>query len=182
LKNKPNVIFASPGQEISGITDYRYLYTPDTARAYGGVFNQILMGFSKKQGNKTISEGVPGCIDVGIIGNKGEKIDVKQSFTINAPQEPGVYYVKFRSALQYGCKRDVMNHKSAMNKWKSGEYLILEQSNIGIVVVGNIFSFPYPEIWQAYSNNVLNQNTFTGDENANSGIYVVLRNFHFDKK
>lgn len=181
LTNKPNVIFASPEQEIQGTTDYRYLYTPDTAKKYATVRNQILMGFSTEPKENTVmSEGVPGCLDVGQLSAQGEKIKDGEHFTIKAPKEPGVYYVKFRSALEYSCDSDAAS-RSAKQKWQDGDYPIPEQSNIGIVVVGNVFNFPYPEIWQAYSNNVLNQNTSTGDENANSGVYVVLRNFKFDK-
>ena len=184
LTSKPNVIFASPEQDIQGTTDYRYLYTPNTAKAYPypTVFNQILIGFStKSQENKFRSEGVPVCLDVGQLGTEGEKFEEGKHFTIKAPKEPGVYYVKFRSALEYDCDSDALS-KSAKHKWESGEYPILEQSNIGIVVVGNVLNFPYLEIWQAYSENVSNSATATGDENPNSGVYVDLRNFKFGKK
>ena len=183
LTNKPNVIFASPGQEIQGTTDYRYLYTPDTARAYAGVFNQIVMGFSKNQGNKVMSEGVPGCIDVGQLFEKGERNEDGKPFKLTAPKEPGVYYVKFRSALEYSCDRDYNLTKSAKHKWESGDYPILEQSNIGIVVIWNVFDFSiYPKIWSAYSENVPSTAVVTGDENRKSGVYVALQNFQFDKK
>ncbi|MEG3969042.1 caspase family protein [Microcoleus sp. T2B6] len=184
LTSKPNVIFASPEQEIQGTTDYRYLYTPDTAKKppYPTAYNQILMGFStKSEENKVKSKDVPGCINVDQLGDKGEKIQAREHFTIKAPKEPGVYYVKFRSAFEYSCDNNSQS-RSAKQRWESGDYLILEKSNIGIVVVGNVLNFPYPDIWEAYSNNVINQNTSTGDENQNSGIYLVLRNFKFHKK
>lgn len=73
--------------------------------------------------------------------------------------------------------------KSAINKWKSGVRATSEQSNIGIVVVGNIFDFSmYPEIWSAYSNNVPSTALATGDGNRDAGAYVSLRDFRFDKK
>ncbi|MBW4597312.1 MAG: caspase family protein [Brasilonema angustatum HA4187-MV1] len=171
LKNKPNVIFASPGQEIHGHTGYRYLYTPKTPRAYSGVINLIVMGIPKN---------TPACIEVGQLGGKGERIGKKQDFKINAPKEAGVYYVKFRSALEYGCK-DQGQHKGAINKWLSGEYQIPKQSKIGIIIVGNVFEFSiYKKIWLAYSDDVPRTDS-TGDENSNTDVYVSLRNFEFEK-
>jgi hypothetical protein len=183
LANKPNVIFTSPEQKISGTTDYRYLYTPNTARGYSSVFNQIVMGFSEDRGSKTT--GIPDCIDVGQLFDQGEKSESGSNFTFTAPKEPGVYYVRFRSALEYTCEGNTTDsqgkvHNSAVDSWRSGEYTLPEQSDIGIVIVGSVFNFPL-EVWQAYSNNVSIQNTVPGDENFNGEVYVVLRNFRFNK-
>ncbi len=177
LTNKSNVIlFASPGQKISGTTGYRYLYTPNTETNpnYQTAYNQIVFGFQQ--------EGVPACIDVGQL-DRGEKIEDGEPFELTAPQKPGVYYIKFRSALEYYCNQDVNGTKSAINQWLSGAYKIPETSKIGIVVVGNVFNFSiYPEIWSAYSNNIPSTALATGDDNPNAGVYVSLRDFRFDKK
>ena len=175
LKNKPNVIlFASPGQEIYGHTDYRYLYTPNTAKRYSTVYNQIVMG---------IQEYTPACIDVGQIGPLGEKIKDGEHFKINAPKEAGVYYVQFRSALEFGCENSSQG-KGAIDKWLSREYQIPKQSNIvGIIIVGNVFDFSiYRKIWEAYSQNVPSTAIGTGDDNRDAGMYVSLRNLEFEKK
>jgi hypothetical protein len=173
LRNKQNVIFVSPGQKIHGTTSYRYFYTPETAREYSLVINQIVIGIYGK--------GRPYCIDVGILGQGGEKGQDGQNIELTAPQNPGVYYVQFRGAFEFGCE-DFLEKKGAINRWESKEYKVIDQSKIGIVVVGSLLNFSiYREVWSAYSNNVPDTGVITGDENPNSGFYVSLRNFRFDK-
>ncbi len=182
LASKPNVIlFASPEQKISGITDYRYLYTPhtETNGNYQTALNQIVFGFPE--------EGVPACINVGQL-NQGEKINSKAPFELTAPKRTGVYYVMFRSELAYDCEDnnafDDDRKKGAKSRWLSGDKNeVSDTSKIGIVIVGNKFDFSlYPMIWSAYSKNVLDTSISTGDKNFNAGVYVILRNFLFEKK
>jgi len=74
LTNKPNVIFASPGQEIQGTTDYTFSYNPSTQRAFGsGVNHQIVFGIPKNTQD---------CIDVRQLPD-GEKSEKGKRFNIS---------------------------------------------------------------------------------------------------
>ncbi|AVH63881.1 nSTAND1 domain-containing NTPase [Nostoc sp. 'Peltigera membranacea cyanobiont' N6] len=168
LANKPNVIlFADPGQEIQGTTDFSYVYSYKTVKEFpAAVINQIVLGIPKNK---------PFCLFNEILSD-GEKFEKGKSFNITAPKEPGVYYIKFFRDLEYGCDKPI-------HRWVNGEYKIPEQSNLGIVVVGNVFNFSiYPKIWSAYSKNVPSSFTQTGDEIERAGGYVSLTNFKLDKK
>lgn len=166
LMNKQNVIFASPGQEIQGKTDYSAVYSAGTVQAFPeAVLNQIVLG---------IPENTPACIDVGILTN-GEKSAKQVPFKITAPNEPGVYYINFFIDLEYGCEKPI-------TKWVNNEYPIPEQAKVGIVIVGNVFNFSiYPKIWSAYSKNVPSSYNLTGDEHKRAGGYFSLKDFKFDK-
>ncbi|WP_017749230.1 caspase family protein [Scytonema hofmannii] len=167
LTNKPNVIFASPGQEIQGTTDYTFSYNPSTQRAFGpSVFHQIVFGIPKNTQD---------CINVNQLPD-GEKSEKGKPFNITAPKEPGVYYIEFAIDLEYSC--DVPK-----GRWVRGEYgNVPGQSKLGIVVVGNVFNFSiYSKILDAYSKNVPTSYVLTGDEHKRSGGYIALKNFKFDK-
>ncbi|MBW4629330.1 MAG: caspase family protein [Brasilonema octagenarum HA4186-MV1] len=173
LTHKQNVIFASPGQEIHGTTGYRYLYTHDSAQAYSTVFNKIVIGIPGK--------GQPACIDLSQLGIKGEKNEDKKPFKLTAPKEPGIYYVRLTSALKYNCEHS-NGKKGAINRSKDKKYPIFNESNIGIVVVGNIFDlYLHSQMWSAYSKNIPDQTLITGHKNHNSDIYLYLNNFNFNK-
>ncbi|KAB8316012.1 caspase [Tolypothrix campylonemoides VB511288] len=168
LTNKPNVIFASPGQEIQGTTDYTFSYNPSTQRAFGSNVNhQIVFGIPKNTQD---------CIDVRQLPD-GEKSEKGKRFNITAPKEPGVYYIEFAIDLEYSC--DVPR-----GRWVRGEYgNVPGQSKLGIVVIGNVFNFSiYSKILDAYSKNVPTSYVLTGDEHKRSGGYVALKDFKFDKK
>ncbi|MBP5975969.1 caspase family protein [Brasilonema sp. CT11] len=175
LKNKQNVIFASPGQEIQGYTGYKYVYTPDTVKDFPpAVINQIVMGIEKD---------TPACINVGLLKN-GIKSQDRVSFKINAPKKPGVYYVQFTYDFRFDCK-DLGSSKGAISEWLSGENTIPPtQPNIGIIIVENRINFSiYKEIWEAYSKNVPSTAVATDDPQKPKGdAYVSLINFQFTNK
>ncbi|MEH2084358.1 MAG: caspase family protein [Nostoc sp.] len=168
LKNKPDVIFASPGQEIHGHTGYKYVYTLNTVKTFPpAVQNQIMIGIKKN---------TPACINVGQVEN-GEKSQKAESFKINAPKKPGIYYVQFTFALERGCDQD------AINSWLSEAYRIYDRSTIGIIIVANVFDFSvYKEIWSAYSKNVPSTAVATDEQYVRGDIYVSLIDFEFEKK
>jgi len=167
LTNKPNVIFASPGQEIKGTTDYIYVYSYGTVKNFPpAVINQIVFGIPKNK---------PACINVGILKD-GLKQETEQPFNITAPKDPGVYYIKYLYDLEYSCEKPI-------DMWKNGKYSIPDKSNVGIVVVGNVLNFSiYKDILLAYSKNVPSSYTLTGDDYPRAGGYVSLKGFKFHKK
>lgn len=167
LMNKQNVIFASPGQEIQGETDYSAVYSAGTAKNFPpAVLNQIVLG---------TPQNTPACIDVGTLPG-GEKSAKGVPFKITAPNEPGVYDIKFFIDLESGCKVPI-------SRWENNEYNnIPEQAQVGIVIVGNVFNFSiYPKIWSAYSKNISSSYNLTGDEHGRAGGYFSLKDFKFDK-
>lgn len=168
LGNKPNVIlFASPGQEIQATTNYSLVYSYSTVKSFPpAVQNQITIGIPNNE---------PFCINDVLTDGEASG---KTNFNITAPNKPGVYYIKYWIDLEYGCNETVKD------RWKKGEYPIAKQSKVevGIVVVGSMFDFSiYPEIWLAYSKNVPDSSTLTGEDHKRAGGYVYLTNFHFDK-
>ncbi|MEH1814963.1 MAG: caspase family protein [Nostoc sp.] len=168
LANKPNVIlFADPEQEIQGTTDISYVYSYKTVKEFPeAVINQIVLGIPKNK---------PFCLFNEILPD-GEKFENGKSFNITAPKEPGVYYIKFFIDLDRGCDQP-------MDNWVKGTYEIPDKSNIGIIVVGNVFNFSiYPKIWSAYFKNIPSSSTLTGNETKRLGGYISLTNFKLDKK
>jgi hypothetical protein len=113
LNNKENVVTTAPGEKINGSANYIY-NCPD---CQPGAINQIILGI-------TGENSAQACI-YDQIGTKGEG---SSEFTLTAPNEPGIYYIRFRSAGAYGCER------GALGWWRvDGEPTA--EANIGAIVV-----------------------------------------------
>lgn len=154
LRDKPNVIFARPGQKIFGQTEYVYQHSKFEHYS----LNQILIGID--------GIGAQHCINArSVIYNGAEK------FNLTAPKKPGVYYVRFRYAQAYGCDN------GALGWWNVGSPPD-EKTNVGIIVVNdNPLNFAiYLEILSSYFKNVPN---LVSDGNLISGEYIILGSFTF---
>ncbi|MBD1899894.1 CHAT domain-containing protein [Trichocoleus sp. DQ-A3] len=153
LKQKKNVVFAYPGQTIDGRTQYVYQY-PERGE---GTINQILLGINN-------DKRAQACINAGSVVSKGDEF-----FKLTAPKEPGVYYVRFRYAQEFGC------NERAKDWWTMGG-VPDEKTNVGIIIVlGNPLNFAiYPQIFYSYSKNVPD---LVSDGDLSSGKYIILGDF-----
>ncbi|MBW4614696.1 MAG: CHAT domain-containing protein [Desmonostoc vinosum HA7617-LM4] len=160
LKHKPNVIFASPGQEIYGITEYKYFFLTDKQSELRGAIHQIVVGIP--------DQAQPACIMNAQIPS-GEK-QGQEIFTLTAPKKPGVYYVQSRFDLQYNCD-DAQKH------WTTIKSQDATTNFVGVVVVGNLLDLNiYPQLWDAYSQNIPNIATISS---LNNNVYFILKEFQF---
>jgi energy-coupling factor transporter ATP-binding protein EcfA2 len=162
LRQKPNVIFASPGQQIEGKTQYKYFFLTDKQSELKRSIHQIVVGIPGKD--------KPACIMNAIIPT-GEKQD-KASFTLTAPEKAGVYYIQSRFSLENDCN-------GAKNKWTeiSKEATAARTNDVGFIVVGNLLDLTiYPQLWDAYSKNVPNIATISSFDN---NVYFILKEFQF---
>jgi len=169
LRQKPNVVFVSPGDKIQGTTDYKYFYAArfqaNNAQENRYVINQLVIG--------VLGEGEPGCIDVGIIKKEiGERLEHKANFALTAPKKPGVYYVLPSFHMQYNC-RDAIKERQ---KPEFKQTITNRNPNpVGVIVVGNVLDFTiYSGLWEAYKENVPNVGT---DHNFNTDVYYSLQDF-----
>jgi hypothetical protein len=174
LRQKPNVAFASPGQQIEGTTDYKYFYSSKLgkdAKWPPAVIHQIVIGIS--------GYGKPGCIDVGILDGGEETKKNGETFQLTAPKKPGVYYIQPKAYMQYDCN-DSTTALSAIEKWqqeisKEPNKQTDTDNKVGVIVVGNVLDFAiYPQLWSAYSANVPN---FASNSNFDADVYYILREF-----
>jgi energy-coupling factor transporter ATP-binding protein EcfA2 len=163
LKQKPNVVFVSPGYNIQGTTDYKYFYTARLLSnpQWRAVIHQLVIGVP--------GEGAPGCIEVNILDN-GEKQQDKANFALTAPEKPGVYYVLPSFHMHYSCP-------DAIKERQKPEFQqIMTDRNpnpVGVIVVGNVLNFTiYPGLWEAYKENVPNVGT---DHTFGTGVYYFLQ-------
>jgi hypothetical protein len=113
LNNKGNVVSVTPREKISAFTNYIYDY-PD---GQPGAINQIIVGIAGQNSAQA-------CIynALGIKGSGSSK------FTLIAPNEPGIYYIRFKSAGAYGCDQGAI-------KWWRVDGEPTSEANIGAIVV-----------------------------------------------
>ncbi|WP_442940592.1 hypothetical protein [Nostoc sp.] len=114
LNNKSNVISVAPGEKINGSTNYIY----DCPECQPRSINQIIVGIVGQNSAQA-------CI-YDQLGTKGAG---SNKFTLTAPNEPGIYYIRFRYAQAYGCEQ------GALGWWRVGNEPTAE-ANIGAIVVG----------------------------------------------
>ena len=182
LQQRSNVIFASPGQLIRGHTRYRLTY------------NQALMDGWSRTSPETINQivlGIPGednstdCIDIGIVQNEKKKGDDngEHNISLNAPKQPGVYYIHFANELQYDCNyssRHVNAKRKRQQMWREQgqSKLELEASMIGVVIVGNWLDniVHFLDVRQAFNKNLPPSLTRSNPEDIGT-IYVSLNDF-----
>ncbi|MFY7802994.1 MAG: WD40 repeat domain-containing protein [Limnoraphis robusta] len=112
LNNKGNVVTTAPGEKISVSANYIY----DCSDCQPGSINQIIVGIA---GENTAQ---------ACIYNGGTKGSGSEKFTLTAPSEPGIYYIRFRSAQAYGCE------EGALGWWRVGNEPTAE-ANIGVIIV-----------------------------------------------
>ncbi|MEW5861349.1 MAG: CHAT domain-containing protein, partial [Cyanobacteriota bacterium] len=163
LKQKPNVVFVSPGDKIQGTTDYKYFYSAQLQYnpEYKYVIHQLVIGVPR--------EGEPGCIAVNILDN-GEKQQDKANFALTAPEKPGVYYVLPSFHMQRSCPDAIKERR----KPEFQQTITDRNPNpVGVIVVGNVLNFTiYPGLWEAYKENVPNVGT---DHTFGTGVYYTLQ-------
>jgi WD40 repeat protein/energy-coupling factor transporter ATP-binding protein EcfA2 len=113
LNNKGNVVSVTPREKISAFTNYIYDYPDGQPRA----INQIIVGIAGQNSAQA-------CIynALGIKGSGSSK------FTLIAPNEPGIYYIRFKSAGAYGCDQGAI-------KWWRVDGEPTSEANIGAIVV-----------------------------------------------
>ena len=146
-------MFASPGQTIDGHTQFVYQF-PERGE---GTLNQILLGINNEKRAQA-------CIDAGFVVSKG-----KEFFKLTAPKEPGVYYVRFRYAQEFGC-----NEKA--KDWWTMDGVPNEMTNVGIIIVlGNPLNLAiYSQIFSSYFKNVP---ALVSDNDLSRGQYIILGDF-----
>lgn len=111
LHNQENVVRVAPGEKISAFTQYIY----DCPGCQRGSSNQIIVGIAGQNQAQA-------CIYNGSIQGSGSS-----QFTLTAPDEPGIYYIRFRYAQAYECD-------TALGWWRvDGEPT--SEANIGAIVV-----------------------------------------------
>nr|MDJ0596922.1 hypothetical protein [Pleurocapsa sp. MO_226.B13] len=112
LNNKGNVVNATPGEKINVSANYIY----DCPECQRGAINQIIVGIAGENSAQA-------CIyNGGIQGSSSNQ------FTLTAPNEPGIYDIRFRYAQAYGCEQ------GALDWWRvDGEPTA--EANIGAIVV-----------------------------------------------
>lgn len=169
LRQKPNVVFLSLGDNIQGTTDYKYFYAArlqaNNARNNRSVFQQLVIG--------VVGEGEPGCIDVGTIEKEiGERLEHKANFALTAPKKPGVYYVQPSLHMQYNCRDAIKKRR----KPKFKQTITDRNPNpVGVILVINVLDFTiYPGLWEAYNENVPNVCT---EHNFNTDLYYFSQDF-----
>jgi hypothetical protein len=112
LNNKGNVVRVAPGEKISASANYIYY----CRNCQGGPINQIIVGIAGQNQAQA-------CIYNSSIQGSGSS-----KFTLTAPNEPGIYYIRFRYAQAYGCAQ------GALGWWRvDGEPT--PEANIGTIVV-----------------------------------------------
>ena len=170
LQHRSNVVFAKPGQNINGKTNYRLTYNQALIEAFPPrVINQIVFGIPGKIESTD-------CINVGIL-TKGDQRG-EYSINLTAPKKPGVYYIQFGTEAQYDCNSNSIA-PSAKTMWQSRDLKTdSEKSRIGVVIVGNPIDVIYhwSKVASAYNENIPERVTRTNikDEGA---IYVSLQDF-----
>jgi len=112
LNNNSNVVIVNPEQKINGSTNYTY----NCAGCQGGSINQIIVGIAGQNNAQA-------CIYNGSIQGSGSS-----TFTLTAPNVPGIYYIRFRYAQAYGCEQ------GALGWWRIDKAPTAE-ANIGIIIV-----------------------------------------------
>jgi WD40 repeat protein len=111
LNNKSNVISVAPGEKINGSANYIY----DCPECQGSI-NQIIVGIVGQNSAQA-------CIYNGSNQESGSS-----KFTLTAPSEPGIYYIRFRYAQAYGCEQ------GALGWWRVGNEPTPE-ANIGAIII-----------------------------------------------
>ena len=193
LQRRSNVIFARPGQQLGGSTNYRLTYSQALVEAWQNDrperrINQIVFGIP----GETKSTD---CIFVGNVlnENKSDKGEENMPMNFTAPTQPGVYYIHFGNQLQNDCDRAKARWQSESQftekaKWQVDRISQTEKSKaaffesvIGIVIVGNYFDTitHWPEIASAFYNNPPNTHT-QGILKKKGSIYISLMDFTID--
>ncbi|MEH1839618.1 MAG: CHAT domain-containing protein [Nostoc sp.] len=161
LRQKPNIVFASPGQKIQGTTEYKYFFVIEKQPDLQGAKHQIVVGIQDKDQTACIMNEV---IETG--DKQGNK-----SFTLTAPKKAGVYYIQSRFEMEDDCD-------NAQKKWlteKPEQKTVKTTNSVGVIVVGNLLDFIiYHQLWDAYSKNIPNIATINSFDN---NVYFILKNF-----
>lgn len=170
LQHRSNVVFAKPGQNINGKTNYRLTYNQALIEGFPpAVINQIVFG-------------IPGeiestdCINVGIL----ERGDQRGEYYINltAPKKPGVYYIQFGQQAQYDCNSNELA-ASAKTTWQSSDLRTdPKKSRIGVVIVGNPIDVisNWSKVVSAHNENIPETVTRTNIKDEGT-MYVSLEDF-----
>lgn len=111
LNNNSNVVIVNPEEKINGFTNYNYL-----AGGQAGSINQIILGIGGQYNAQA-------CIYNGSIKGSGSS-----SFTLTAPNVPGIYYIRFRYAQAFGCEQGALG-------WWRIDKVPTPEANIGIIIV-----------------------------------------------
>ncbi|MEH2180723.1 hypothetical protein [Nostoc sp.] len=110
LNGNSNVVIVNPEEKINGSTNYTY------NNGQGGSINQIIVGIGGQYNAQA-------CIYNGSTQGSGSS-----TFTLTAPNVPGIYYIRFRYAQAYGCQQ------GALGWWRIDKVPTAE-ANIGIIIV-----------------------------------------------
>ena len=109
LNGNSNVVIVNPEEKINGSTNYTY-------DGQGGSINQIIVGIGGQYKAQA-------CIYNGSGQGSGSS-----TFTLTAPNVPGIYYIRFRYAQAFGCQQ------GALDWWRIDKVPTAE-ANIGIIIV-----------------------------------------------
>ncbi|MEH1892508.1 MAG: hypothetical protein V7K92_24690 [Nostoc sp.] len=110
LNNNSNVVIVNPEEKINGFTNYTY------DNGQGGSINQIIVGIGGQYNAQA-------CIYNGSTQGSGSS-----SFTLTAPNVPGIYYIRFRYAQAFGCQQGALG-------WWRIDRVPTPEANIGIIIV-----------------------------------------------
>ncbi|MFN6525412.1 NACHT and WD repeat domain-containing protein [Nostoc sp. ChiSLP03a] len=113
LNNKSNVISVAPGEKINGSTNYIY----DCPECDLKAVNQIIVGIVGQNSAQA-------CI----YDQRGSKGAGSSTFTLTAPSEPGIYYIRFRYAQARRCQQ------GALGWWRVNNEPTAE-ANIGSIII-----------------------------------------------
>ncbi|MEH2244210.1 hypothetical protein [Nostoc sp.] len=109
--NNSNVVIVNPEEKINGSTNYNYL-----VGGQAGSINQIIVGIGGQYNAQA-------CIYNGSTQGSGSS-----TFTLTAPNVPGIYYIRFRYAQAYGCDQGALG-------WWRIDRVPTPEANIGIIIV-----------------------------------------------
>lgn len=115
LAEEGKVIYVAPGMVVTGFAQY------EIDRGTDSTINQIIVGFDKGGAQTAIYNG--GSLSKGTA-----------HFSLTAPQEPGVYEVRFRYAQAYTAV-------DAVKYWWNVDGAPSEQSTIGLVIVDEYYGY-----------------------------------------
>ena len=116
LNNEGNFIIATPGEKIDASANYIY----NCSECQEGSLNQIIVGIA----GENIAQA---CIYNACIYNGDIQGSGSSKFTLTAPNEPGIYYIRFRYA-------QAEIRKKALGWWRIGGKPT-SKANIGLIVV-----------------------------------------------
>lgn len=110
LNGNSNVVIVNPEEKINGSTNYTY------DNGQGGSINQIIVGIGGQYNAQA-------CIYNGSTQGSGSS-----TFTLTAPNVPGIYYIRFRYAQALGCQQGALG-------WWRIDRVPTPEANIGIIIV-----------------------------------------------